>query len=89
MQNNIPTVYISKINCYIIKSNILSTIFGVLYQKYIIIKLSCCHDNIKLSCCHGNTDANAFSVDQLLILLVKSMFGKYSRPGVAASIYFQ
>jgi hypothetical protein len=58
MQNNIPTVHISKIHCYTIKSNILK---------------------IKLSCCHGNTDVNAFSVDQLLILLVKSMLGKYSQ----------
>jgi hypothetical protein len=36
MQNNIPTVHISEIHCYIVKSNNLSTIFGVLtvVQKY-------------------------------------------------------
>jgi hypothetical protein len=31
---NIPTVHISEIRCYIIKSNNLSTIFGVWYKKY-------------------------------------------------------
>jgi hypothetical protein len=52
MQNNIPTVQISEIHCYKVKSNNLSTIFGVLYKKY--------NKNlIKLSCCHGNTDVNA------------------------------
>ena len=34
MQNNIPTVHISKIHCFIIKSNNLSTIFGVFFKKY-------------------------------------------------------
>ena len=34
MQNNIPTVHISEIDCYIVKSNNLSIIFGVLYKKY-------------------------------------------------------
>jgi hypothetical protein len=38
MQNNIPTVHISEIYCYKVKSNNLSTIFGmlsrVLYKKY-------------------------------------------------------
>jgi hypothetical protein len=34
MQNNIPTVHISEIHCYIVKSTNLSTIFGVLYKKY-------------------------------------------------------
>jgi hypothetical protein len=34
MQNNIPTVHISEIHCYIVKSNNLSTIFGMLYKKY-------------------------------------------------------
>jgi hypothetical protein len=29
MQNNIPTVHISEIHCSIVKSNNLSTIFGV------------------------------------------------------------
>jgi hypothetical protein len=33
MQNNIPTEHISEIYCYIVKSNNLSTIFG-LYKKY-------------------------------------------------------
>ena len=30
IQNNIPTVHISEIHCYIVKSNNLSTIFAVL-----------------------------------------------------------
>ena len=34
MQNNIPTVHIAEIHCYIVKSNNLSTTFGVLYKKY-------------------------------------------------------
>jgi hypothetical protein len=34
MQNNIATVHISEIHFYIVKSNNLSTIFGVLYKKY-------------------------------------------------------
>ena len=34
MQNNIPTVHISENHCYIVKSNNLSNIFGVLYKKY-------------------------------------------------------
>ena len=34
MQNNIPTVYISELNCCIVKSTKLSTIFEILYKKY-------------------------------------------------------
>ena len=33
MQNNIPTVHNLEIDCYIIKSNNLSTILGVLLNK--------------------------------------------------------
>jgi hypothetical protein len=36
---------------------------------------------------HGRKREPAFSVDQLLILHVKSIFGKYGR-GVAACMYF-
>ena len=53
MQNNIHTVHISEIHCYIVKRNNLSTIFAVLYKKYNKNK------NLNLSCCHGNTDINA------------------------------
>jgi hypothetical protein len=51
MQNNIPTVHILEIHCYIVKSNNLSTVFGVLYKYY--------NKKLNLSCCHGNTDVNA------------------------------
>jgi hypothetical protein len=34
MPNNIPTVHILEIHCYIVKSNNLLTIFGVLYKTY-------------------------------------------------------
>jgi hypothetical protein len=33
MQNNIPTVYILEVDCCIVKSTNLSTIFSVLYKK--------------------------------------------------------
>jgi hypothetical protein len=33
-QHTVPTVHISEIHCYIVKSNNLSTILGVLYKKY-------------------------------------------------------
>jgi hypothetical protein len=81
MQNNIPTVHISEIHSYIVKSNNLSTIFGVLYKKYNKIKI------IMLPWQHWRKREPAFSVDQLLILHVKSMFGKYRRV-VAACMYF-
>jgi hypothetical protein len=79
IQNNIPTAHILEINCYIVKSNNLSTIFGVLYKKY--NKNS--NDHVAIA-----TQRNAslhFTVDQLLILHVKS--GKYRRE-VAACMYF-
>jgi hypothetical protein len=34
MQNNIPTVHISEMYYYIVKSNNLSSIFRVCYKKY-------------------------------------------------------
>jgi hypothetical protein len=47
--------------------------------------VACC--TINLSCCHDNTDVNAslrsVLIDQILILHVTSMSGKYMR-GVAA-----
>ena len=48
MQNNIPTVYISKIYCCIVKSTNLSTIllFRTKNMK-----------NLRISCCHGHTSA--------------------------------
>jgi hypothetical protein len=67
MQNNIPTVHISEIHCSIVKSNNISTIFGVLYKCKIIV----------LPWQHWRKREPAFSVDQLLIL--KSMFEKYRR----------
>jgi hypothetical protein len=71
--SNRYTDTLRKSNRYRIESNFGGiahhyTILAVLYKS--IIK-------IKLSCCHGNTEVRepAFSVDQLLILNVKSMFG--------------
>ena len=61
---------------FIVISNNLSTIIGVLYKKYNKNQIYCV--------CKREP---ALSVDQLLILHVKSMFGKYMR-GVAACMYF-
>jgi hypothetical protein len=33
MQNNTPIVYISEIDCLVVKSTNLSTIFSILYEK--------------------------------------------------------
>jgi hypothetical protein len=71
MHNNIPAVHISEIHCYIVKNNNLSTIFGVLYKNIIKIKF------IALPWQHWRKREPAVSVDQILILHVKSMFGKY------------
>jgi hypothetical protein len=60
MQNNIPTVQISEIHCYIVKSNHLSTIFGVLCKKYNKIKI------IVLPWQQWRKHKPAFSVDQFL-----------------------
>jgi hypothetical protein len=78
MQNNIRTVYISEIH---LLYN-LSTIFGVLYQNMKIIKIK-----FIILQQHWRQRAPAFSVDQLLVLHVKSMFTKYMR-GVAICMYF-
>jgi hypothetical protein len=66
MQNNIPTVHISEIHCYIVKSNNLSTIFAVLCKniiKYIQI--------YRVAMTTLSKREPAFSVDQLLILHLK------------------
>jgi hypothetical protein len=79
MQNNIPTVHISEIHCYVVKSNNLSTI--VLRVVHIIkIKI------IVLPWQNWRKREPAFSVNQLLILHVIPIFGKYE--GVASCMYF-
>ena len=66
------------ITSYIVKSNNLPTIFAVLCKSIMKIKI------IVLPWQHRRKCEPAFSaVDQLLILHVKSIFGKYGR-GVAA-----
>ena len=52
MKNDIPTVHNSEVHCYIVKSNNISTIFGLLFKKYK-------NKNCRVSCCRGNTDVNA------------------------------
>jgi hypothetical protein len=68
MQNNIATLYISKIHCCIVKY------FCHFIQKKFFF-------NLKITVFAQREPA--FSVGQFLILHVKSMFGKYRR-GVAA-----
>ena len=75
MQNNIPTLYISKIHCCIVKSTKSNCqIFLSFYTKKNFF-------NLKITVYAQREPA--FSVGQFLILHVKSMFGKYRR-GVAA-----
>jgi hypothetical protein len=72
--------HVTKTSSRMIVNN-LSTIFAVLYKSIIKINI------IVLSWQYRRKSEPAFSVDQLLILHVKSMFGKYGR-GVAACMHF-
>ena len=78
MQNNIPTLYVLEIHCCIVKSTKFSNIFVILNKKNMKI-----FKNLEIIVYAQREPA--FSVSQLLILHVQSMFGKYKR-GVAAQI---
>ena len=90
MQNNIPTVHNSEIHCYIVKSNNLSTIFGVLFKKIQNLRLSCCHDNTDVNASlRSVTDDRLYQMNHCVsirMIFVSAIFARLSRQMTRATL---